>query len=98
MDENPILRGHSQAVIHLKKLATNLQHFTDLESDVHLEIVGYSVSPDLASFKTWLHISSGAVCRCPCSRTPANHPMCLGAGGEDQCNSNTEALALYHLS
>ena len=57
---DPILRGHSQAVIHLKKLATNLQHFTDPESDVHLEIVGYSVSPDLASFSegedmvTWL--------------------------------------------
>lgn len=47
---DPILRGHSQAVIHLKKLATNLQHFTDPESDVHLEIMGYSVSPDLASF------------------------------------------------
>ncbi|CAL8341718.1 unnamed protein product, partial [Gadus morhua 'NCC'] len=48
--KDPILRGHSQAVIHLKKLATNLQHFTDPESDVHLEIMGYSVSPDLASF------------------------------------------------
>ena len=47
---DPILRGHSQAVIHLKKLATNLQHFTDPESVVPLEIMGYSVSPDLASF------------------------------------------------
>ncbi|CAL8236074.1 unnamed protein product, partial [Boreogadus saida] len=36
---DPILRGHSQAVIHLKKLATNLQQFTDPESDVHLEIM-----------------------------------------------------------
>ncbi|CAL8279526.1 unnamed protein product [Arctogadus glacialis] len=41
---------------------------------------------DLRS-ESWLHISSGAVCRCPCSRTPANHPVCLGAGGEEGCSA-----------
>lgn len=60
---DPILRGHLQAAIQLKKLSAMLSHLSLAGSDLHQEIMRYNIDPCLASFteeddmvEWWAHV------------------------------------------
>ncbi|RXN16699.1 butyrophilin 2 isoform X2 [Labeo rohita] len=62
---DPVVRGHSQAVIQLKELAIIMKHLVPTESDPSMEILRYNVDPNLANYeegddivKWWAHVIS----------------------------------------
>ena len=62
---DPVVRGHSQAVIQLKELASIMKHLVPPESDPTMEIIRYNVDPNLANYKDgddivkwWVHVIS----------------------------------------
>ncbi|RXN33440.1 hypothetical protein ROHU_015500 [Labeo rohita] len=62
---DPVVRGHSQAVIQLKELAIIIKHLVPTESDPSMEILRYNVDPNLANYeegddivKWWAHVIS----------------------------------------
>lgn len=48
---DPLLRGHSQTVLHLRKLMEKLGHLLPPDADTHLEILQYDVDNTLPSFE-----------------------------------------------
>lgn len=59
------MRGHSQAVLQLKELASIMKHLVCTESDPSMEILKYNVDPNLANYedgddivKWWAHVIS----------------------------------------
>ncbi|RXN22565.1 hypothetical protein ROHU_023414 [Labeo rohita] len=48
---DPLLRGHSQATIQLKKLSGMLRHLLPADQDIHRELVQFNVDLTIPSFK-----------------------------------------------
>ncbi|KAL2083805.1 hypothetical protein ACEWY4_021578 [Coilia grayii] len=62
---DPVVRGHSQAVIQLKELANIMKQLVPTESDPSMEILKYNVDPNLDNYedgddivKWWAHVIS----------------------------------------
>ena len=48
---HPLLRGHSQAVVQLKKLGGLMEHLLPVDQDLHKELTLYTTDLSLSSFK-----------------------------------------------